>query len=1797
MKKFYVLLGFIACFAMNAMSQGWLMGGEFQFRQYPNDPNKVIVTLNIYRQCQGGGFPNWNSVRIFYNAPSCCLKTLETHVLPRVGSLSNKEVSPLCPFNPILTTCTLPSSSAPGARIYVYADTINLKGLKCDDWRFRYTASASGNDTVPEPTPPTNPPNPWMHRANARNVSAAGENKYFTITGVYSNKIPTTCGGTTYIGNTSPLYVANPIIYLCEGQDREIELGYYDVDGDILKFEPTQPLGKDPSTPLIFGGGASFTDPFGPQATALGEYFIFDTACGKFKLKVIVSKLGYYVFAFKIKEYRVVSPGCPPQLIGETTRDVVITVINTPNCGDPNSVTKQSYYDPINPQNLNGNVIMKPGGTCNQQVEGCKGRLLKFDVIAYAVNTAPGAALNMIVTEPPSVDRANIKMTSDYVDGIGFAPKVGTGYFEWNVPANQKPGKYPFLFQIRDCIDGFIVSKQLLIEVIIDDPTKIDKDSMIFCPSGNIQQAKIIGGPKAAWRVISGDFNASTDPPVGPAGAPSVESFTLDIVTINQNTCFEALSANFCDNKDTICVNAVPDLTLTLDPGGTVSKCYMDTLGLSVSTVPAEGPFTYSWFSNCMITPNNAASAVGTVCQPFTIFKVTVTGGNGCNMTLSKNVAWLGIRPTTFMTTDRKFVCPLDTIRISTEISDALCGQDDYNTCSTDSAIAKIEDVRVAPGAFPQLYAGQLRSGRTQVLYRGSELYKAGFRPGKVREISFEVESFVNPITYENIELFYKCTNLDSLKVGSFETGMIPIKGKILFQFLQIGWNDYPLDPGLEFTWDGKTNIIFELRYTCNATQKASARTRDQVTQYTSIIGTYWDKATLQSPTPTWSNNFRPNLKMKSCKFEPINYTYTWSPSYGLTDSTIKNPKVVLNQPVTYTMTATSPNGCAYSSKVYADYDTNFAVKINPNYRDKCNFDTIEIHAKPNIIPEKKPYTFNCISTVDPDKNCDTASDKSTAKIGSGVLSSSTFTAATPFKGNVTDGRTQMLYLASELKGAGLKAGLIDQISFLVMSKGSTTGYAGLTIKMACTGLNTFSTAVFQPSTNFHQVYKNDYITTIGENFFKLDDPYEWDGTSNIIVEICFDNTGTFSTGAVDNVEMTQFLPAAGNNRLIQAGVNNSSGCAMNAQSTTNYRPNLKFFMCKPVPPKSPLVYKYEWIPNYQINNIAAKDVIVWNDVTTKYVIRATYQNGCKVYDTIRVNVGKPAVDFLPSPAVVCKGEEIDLDILNVSSTTYEYKWSDQPDYVLNPLRTVAPKTPKYYYVRTRATPGKDTLCYRDDSVLVNIQEKSTMPNLGDKAVICEGGNIELSVDSFTGYKNVKWLYNGVPIASGYKFKATLPGTYYATVDSGACNNLSTPKLLEERPLETAKVFPPVVNICKGEIATIFYQGSSGVGNVDWNRGNPSPLKERVFITDAGKVFLKDPQNQYGCPMLVDTAIVNVFDTPSVDLGPDKTFCQGVGQEVELKVTNPTVGANYIWNDNVLGAGRIVSKSGRYTVTANLNGCLKSASINVTNDTIGSIFLGPKMAQCCGQVIDHLPVAVEDPKYTRFLWSTGDITPNLYLKDNDKNGRFWLKAYKANGCYDEGYLDIENKCSELELVYEKNEIYLGQNNKGYAKHLNGITGTRTYAWNAKDVANPVGPGFTRDAIFGPIDTGLVYYRVTTKSVDSTYNPPFVCEETVELPFRVLPADIYIPKIFSPNGDNVNDFLKITKKGEVNLREVRVYNRWGELMHDDPNTPWDGSFKGQPQPSGTYILYVVYDRVEVRQPRSEAKLEFPITLIR
>jgi gliding motility-associated-like protein len=93
-------------------------------------------------------------------------------------------------------------------------------------------------------------------------------------------------------------------------------------------------------------------------------------------------------------------------------------------------------------------------------------------------------------------------------------------------------------------------------------------------------------------------------------------------------------------------------------------------------------------------------------------------------------------------------------------------------------------------------------------------------------------------------------------------------------------------------------------------------------------------------------------------------------------------------------------------------------------------------------------------------------------------------------------------------------------------------------------------------------------------------------------------------------------------------------------------------------------------------------------------------------------------------------------------------------------------------------------------------------------------------------------------------------------------------------------------------------------------------------------------------------------------------------------------------------------------------------------------------------------------------------------------------------------------------------------------------------------------------------------------------------------FVITPPPVIIfevPNAFTPNGDGLNDVLKIiSNAGIAELRSFKIYSRSGNLVFEsrDLARGWDGRFNGNMLPADIYYWTAVYvDRNNVTNPKT------------
>ena len=83
------------------------------------------------------------------------------------------------------------------------------------------------------------------------------------------------------------------------------------------------------------------------------------------------------------------------------------------------------------------------------------------------------------------------------------------------------------------------------------------------------------------------------------------------------------------------------------------------------------------------------------------------------------------------------------------------------------------------------------------------------------------------------------------------------------------------------------------------------------------------------------------------------------------------------------------------------------------------------------------------------------------------------------------------------------------------------------------------------------------------------------------------------------------------------------------------------------------------------------------------------------------------------------------------------------------------------------------------------------------------------------------------------------------------------------------------------------------------------------------------------------------------------------------------------------------------------------------------------------------------------------------------------------------------------------------------------------------------------------------------------------------------TSIYIPNVFSPNDDGINDLFYIFGGLDVAMvKELSIFDRWGNQVffaenfpHNDASFGWNGKFRGRKKQPDVFVYYGVVELID------------------
>ncbi|MFA7081870.1 MAG: GEVED domain-containing protein [Bacteroidales bacterium] len=206
-----------------------------------------------------------------------------------------------------------------------------------------------------------------------------------------------------------------------------------------------------------------------------------------------------------------------------------------------------------------------------------------------------------------------------------------------------------------------------------------------------------------------------------------------------------------------------------------------------------------------------------------------------------------------------------------------------------------------------------------------------------------------------------------------------------------------------------------------------------------------------------------------------------------------------------------------------------------------------------------------------------------TIQLGQATTISTTYPSA--LNGNIKNVKEQYLFKASELSDLGFSEGNINSLMFDIASIASATNLLNYTIKIGTTDQEFLSTWIY----DLNEVYSNTSLaiatSNLGWKNFQFTHPFYYDGTSNIVIEICFEREGTVAKLIKTRYSITPF------NSSLYYTSGTVNACAWNGAAMAvnrTLRPNTKFYIdkfgCSSV--RTPVVVEVESPPTCEVGLI-----------------------------------------------------------------------------------------------------------------------------------------------------------------------------------------------------------------------------------------------------------------------------------------------------------------------------------------------------------------------------------------------------------------------------------------------------------------------------------------------------------------------------------------------------------------------------------------------------------------------------------
>jgi gliding motility-associated-like protein len=400
---------------------------------------------------------------------------------------------------------------------------------------------------------------------------------------------------------------------------------------------------------------------------------------------------------------------------------------------------------------------------------------------------------------------------------------------------------------------------------------------------------------------------------------------------------------------------------------------------------------------------------------------------------------------------------------------------------------------------------------------------------------------------------------------------------------------------------------------------------------------------------------------------------------------------------------------------------------------------------------------------------------------------------------------------------------------------------------------------------------------------------------------------------------------------------------------------------------------------------------------------------------------------------------------------------------------------------------------------------------------------------------------------------------------------------------------------------------------------NAIDLVETTCISAEAGVFVSMLINQYGCDSIVTLTVSLVdADTTRLDfrtcfeeeVGVEETLLTGVdgcdslvvsttalypgtlvtletlydynGYDISCEgytdggitaIITGTPPYSYIWSTGSQDQQITGLTVGDYAVTVtDGNGCEQISSISLSSASAFSLTFTISEPGCFENALGSINTIAQGgvAPYTYSLDGTNFQSSSIF--ENLSDGIYQITAIDANDCIATEIISIHVPLSIQVELSDDQVISLGDSAEMMAVVNLPFDSIANIQWTGIDSIDC--PNCLTQ-IVAPIITTA--YSISVTSVDGC------ADSDTTTVFVSTDHNFYIPNIFSPNGDGINDVISIGVSDDVeSILAFSIFDRWGNLVFEKNNAlssdvVWDGMFDGRRLNPGvfTYKALVKY----------------------